>query len=175
MSTEMFDRDILMGMLDQECLGGLGTSAAVIGAHKVGKTHLLDYICDRPNKWQENLFCIVDRHLLRASCRQGETLNDHVFLRFFLSALVNQINDVIETNSAERERWQAAIAQAEALAQQKKLNEEADTYEEQVSDARALRQKVQELDVLEQVSKKIAQLLLVPLVTGEGRAAQLEP
>jgi hypothetical protein len=162
MDTKMFDRDILMGMLDQECLGALGTSAAVIGAHKVGKTHLLDYICDRPNTGQENLFCIVDRHLLRASCRADESLSDHVFLRFFLAALLTQVNDLIEIHRAESERWQVAIKQAELLAEQKKQNNEPATYEDQLSDIEALKQKVSELEVLEKVSKKIERLTEQP-------------
>lgn len=158
----IFDREILVQVLDRECLAETGTSAAIVGAHKVGKTHLLKHICSRALKSQESLFCTIDLDLLRASLGDGETLSDHVFLRFFLSQLVEQIDSWIENQSDEKELWSRDIAKAEQ--ELTALSAVVDPNIQKMRDQRlslvaALKPKLRQLQGLEKVSGSIHQLV----------------
>ena len=118
----MFDREGFVKIIDRDCFGERGTSAVVVGPHKVGKTHLLKHIASRKHKGYETLFCNIDLYLLGASLEDGETLSDHVFLGFFLSKLADQIDEWVETQNDEKEQWNADIVKSEqALAAIEKL------------------------------------------------------
>jgi hypothetical protein len=163
-SLEMFDRDGLVRVIDRDCLGESGTSAAVVGAHKVGKTHLLKHIASRPHRSQESFYCNIDLYLLRASLEDGESLSDHVFLRFFLSRLYEQIDEWIESQSDAKKRWDADITKAEqdlaALQKVEVANQAFESLRAQMREAvAALNQRLRQLTALAKVRDEIEELL----------------
>src|SRR5205823_5521325 len=165
---EIFDRKHLVKVIDRDWLGDSGTSAAIVGTHKVGKTHLLRHLTSRPVKGQESLFCNIDLYLLRATLKQGEEFSDDVFLRFFLERLVRQIDAWVTTQNDEKELWSADITKAEkdlaalnSLAAAspviEKLREQLREQHSNLVDA--LKPRLLQLQTLENISSSIRQLL----------------
>jgi hypothetical protein len=165
---EIFDRENLVKLIDRDCLAESGTSAAIVGAHKVGKTHLLRHITSRPPKSQESLFCNIDLDLLRASLKGGESFSDDVFLRFFLSRLVRQIDGWIRSQDEEKELWSSDIRKAEQdLASLNSLASAGPAVqqlreqlrEQHVTLVSALKQRLRQLKTLETIGSNIRALL----------------
>jgi hypothetical protein len=160
---EMFDRTSLVEALDQDLL--TGKSAVVIGAPKIGKTHLLEHISSRPTSNQGSLFCKIGIYSLVSSLREGEALSDHVFLRLFLRKLQPQVGELFDCQNARKEEddWDGAIKKAE---QQVELLKQlpadariAEMLEQQRITINALKAQLAELDKLGKVAGKMKGLI----------------
>jgi hypothetical protein len=163
-SAQIFDRKPVLEVINRDCLGEVGSSAVVIGAPKVGKSHLLDYIyTEYPRMQKTLLFCQINVDLLRATLSPGEELSDHLFLRFFLKRLLAQLNKWIADQSLDEPSWRQDIDEAKQRAEQ--LARQPDDQEAQVvrkeldTKIKAYEQELRELEVLRDVAKNIRQLV----------------
>jgi len=147
-SAELFDRKNVLAMLDAQCFGEPASSAVILGAHKVGKTYLLDHICSRRLQGQETLFCRIDMYSLRAS----ETLSDDTFLRYFLVSIVDQIENWIQVQTVMEPIWQEDLKKAEEERTAGRVTET------QVTIA-GLHKQLEQLRVLRDVTGRIGKLL----------------
>ncbi|HKQ99211.1 MAG TPA: hypothetical protein VJT09_00980 [Pyrinomonadaceae bacterium] len=157
----IFDREDIVKAIDRECLSAPGNSHIIIGTHKVGKTYLLNHISSRPTSGRESLFCKVDLDILDVFAR-GRALSDDVFLRFFLSQLLGQINDWIDEQSKEKDSWQADIRQNEEALKVLSISNNPllhDAVRDTKNAISALKEKQEELGVLIDVSGKIQVLI----------------
>lgn len=159
----MFDRISMVEALDQDLL--TGKSAVVIGAPKIGKTHLLEHIYSRPTRNQGGLLCKIGIYSLTASLREGEALSDHVFLRLFLRQLLAQISELFDCQNAlkEEDDWVDAIKKAEQQVELLKQLPGDERVKEMLEQQRvtinALKAQLAELDKLGKIAEKMRRLL----------------
>jgi transglutaminase-like putative cysteine protease len=100
----MFDREILLQSLKSECLSEVGSSAVVIGGHKLGKSYLLEHISSNALDHPGTLFCRLDVDGVKAASPSGR-LTDHAFLREFLRQLLQHIDDTLREQGLDKEQW----------------------------------------------------------------------
>ena len=109
--AKMFDRNDVLALLERDCLGAIGGSASIVGAHKVGKTRLLEHIASRPAT--DSVVCRVDPPSLRGFLTEGENLSDHTFLRFFVLKVLEQVDEWEDKFSFQEDAWKEEVRKAE--------------------------------------------------------------
>ncbi len=156
----MFNREPLLRSLDSECLGEVGSSAVIVGGHKMGKSHLLEYIYTRAQQSPGALFCRLDIDMIRAAAPK---VSDHSFLRVFLLQLLQQIDGTLAQQKADRERWghelPAAEAKAATLAALEPDPAILALHQKQLDLVTGYRQKVLEFDELSAAADSLRKLV----------------
>ena len=105
----LFDRENFVNTLKTECLGDRGRSAVILGGLKVGKSHLLEHLCERASLDVTNLYCRLDVDILKAV----RNPSDDTFLREFLGKLAEQLIAWKKTEKPKADAWYSALREAQ--------------------------------------------------------------
>lgn len=115
MSTEIFDREEIQGIIHSNCLEAeTGAGTVVLSPQKSGKSHLLEYIYRHRDLQQNTLYCWIGVDTLAAKVRPNEKLSDEVFLRYFLKLLHDEFCDYLAQERDPEERRRAELERDEA-------------------------------------------------------------
>lgn len=145
---EIFDREAVVRNLSTCCFGAEGTSAALVCAHKVGKTTILEHLEEKHSQAETVVTCKVSLDLLRGSLEEDQSLSDSAFLRFFLQRLDQRLLERIHQREAKEEAW--ALEVAELAGESHSLRQ---------SRRQLLARCLEELSTLRRVRERIAQLV----------------
>jgi hypothetical protein len=159
MTRPIFDRTEVVEVLHGSCLGPTGTSAVIIGANKVGKTHLLDYVYRTETRPPDTLFCRLDVDLLIARLRPGEMLSDDTFVRHFLESLNDQVEAWIRQLAQEEPGWIRQLRAAELDAAKPENADDAEKLAALGVSQRALSARLRELESLRAIHVSVGTLL----------------
>src|SRR5438552_754672 len=97
----IFDRIEIMKAIQSECLSD-GVSGILFCPQRVGKSYLLEHLCQSANH-PSIIFCRIDLDMLQVAFPKGSGISDQSFFLFLLHQLANQLETKIDLERENEE------------------------------------------------------------------------
>lgn len=159
MSTEIFDRTEIVGMINSNCLDAEpGAGTVVLSPQKSGKSYLLEHIYRNRGMRQNTFYCWISVDALAAKVRPNEKLSDETFLRYFLKVLHEELCDYLARETEQEKNRRTELARDEARLKSGEI-QEGDLRMLLEVNVTAVRGYLAELNTLRRYKDEIAGLL----------------
>lgn len=161
MSTEIFDRIDIVGIINSNCLDAeSGAGTVVLSPQKSGKSYLLEHIYRNRGMRQNTFYCWISVDALAAKVRPNERLSDETFLRYFLKVLHDELCDYLAREAEQEKTRRAELERDEARVKSGEI-QEGELQKLLEVNVRAIRNYLAELDTLRRYKDEIAELVAV--------------
>jgi hypothetical protein len=107
-APELYDRKLILDVIERDCLGDPGSSGVIVGSQKVGKTYLLNHVSTVCNRGKDSVFCRLNIDDLEAA-----GFSDDSFMRLFLSELQDIVTANVGDLEGKESTWQDDLAKLE--------------------------------------------------------------